>query len=136
MIPKVGQTVVFIEKACERQIRWGSNDNPNLVLTVGSTYVVEVSDVRSSHTKLSFVGYTGKFNSVSFEVVGETVFKEYLKIKTQSMRPYIEGEDLKGILVAAEDLPEKGGMIARGKDIGACWYVSKTYFELNYQPED
>jgi hypothetical protein len=63
------------------------------------------------------------------------MWKKYRKITMQEMRPYIPGEDLSGISINAEDTPEKGGMIARNannhKDQ---WYVSKEFFERNYEP--
>ena len=59
--------------------------------------------------------------------------KEYQKIATQPMRPYIPGEDLFGISVSSEDTPEKGGMIAVNPDNpDDKWYVAKKFFEENY----
>lgn len=50
------------------------------------------------------------------------------------MRPYIPGEDLTGISVNKEDTPELGGMIAVNKDNNKDqWYVSKKFFEDNYE---
>lgn len=60
-------------------------------------------------------------------------FKPYTKISTQYMRPYEIGEDLEGVSVASDDIPEIGGMIAI--DINNpidTWYVSKKFFETNY----
>lgn len=63
------------------------------------------------------------------------MWKKYRKTTLQEMRPYIPGEDLSGISINEEDTPEEGGMIARNannhKDQ---WYVSKTFFEKNYEP--
>lgn len=58
--------------------------------------------------------------------------KNYRKKGVQPMRPYVPGEDLTGVSVSEEDTPELGGMIAIGKDNGAKWYVSKSFFEENY----
>lgn len=58
--------------------------------------------------------------------------KHYRKSGTQAMRPYVVGEDLKGVSVSKEDTPELGGMIAIGADNSARWYVSKTFFNENY----
>jgi len=58
----------------------------------------------------------------------------YRKTALQSMRPYVHGEDLTGVSVSERDTPEPGGMIARGADDGALWYVSKTFFDQNYRP--
>ena len=53
----------------------------------------------------------------------------------QAMRPYVLGEDLTGVSVAAVDTPEPGGMIARNADNPADqWYVAKAFFEKNYEP--
>lgn len=50
------------------------------------------------------------------------------------MRPYEPGEDLTGISVNKEDTPELGGMIAfNPSNPGDRWYVSKKYFEDNYE---
>lgn len=59
--------------------------------------------------------------------------KLYRKKTTQAMRPYIPGEDLTDISVSVEDTPEEGGMIAIGADNGAKRYVSKTFFQENYE---
>ncbi len=59
--------------------------------------------------------------------------REYRKKTTQAMRPYIAGEDLTGVSVSEEDTPEVGGMIAIGVDNNAKWYVSKRFFNLNYE---
>ena len=59
--------------------------------------------------------------------------KNYRKIVLQPMRPYVPGEDLTGVSISKEDIPELGGMIAIGIDNGAKWYISKTFFKLNYE---
>ncbi len=60
-------------------------------------------------------------------------FKNYRKKNVQAMRPYVPGEDLTGISVNKEDVPEEGGMIAvnaaNGEDR---WYVAKQFFAENY----
>ena len=62
-------------------------------------------------------------------------WKWYRKRALQRMRPYVPGESLEGISVNKEDTPEAGGMIAvnvsNGRDQ---WYVSKSFFEQNYEP--
>jgi hypothetical protein len=60
-------------------------------------------------------------------------YKKYRKTAIQEMRPYVLGEDLTGMSVSEEDTPEVGGMIVRGSDNGACWYVSKEFFNKNYE---
>lgn len=59
--------------------------------------------------------------------------KMYRKKIAQAMRPYVQGEDLSEISVSKEDSPETGGMIAFGSDNGAKWYISKTFFNENYE---
>lgn len=56
----------------------------------------------------------------------------YLKTEKQAMRPYIPGENMDGISVSENDIPQEGGMIARDIESGDKWYVSKEYFEKNY----
>ena len=65
---KAGDKVKFIEATIE-QIRWGSNDDPNLVCEVGATYEVEKVEVHSWHTKIWLKGIPGKFNNASFEII-------------------------------------------------------------------
>lgn len=60
-------------------------------------------------------------------------FRPYTKISIQYMRPYEIGENLEGISVANEDIPEPGGMIAIDMDNTVDqWYVSKEFFDNNY----
>lgn len=60
-------------------------------------------------------------------------YKDYIKPAIQKMRPYIPGEDMSSISVAATDTPELGGMIAINTDNpNDKWYVAKTFFEKNY----
>lgn len=50
------------------------------------------------------------------------------------MRPYVPGEDLTGISVDKEDMPEEGGMIAvNPANQEDKWYVGKAFFEANYE---
>lgn len=61
-------------------------------------------------------------------------YKAYRKKNNQLLRPYVEGEDMSDISVAAVDVPEVGGMIAiNPNDINDMWYVGKTFFEDNYE---
>lgn len=61
-------------------------------------------------------------------------WKEYKRTNRATMRPYVPGEDMTGISVSKEDIPELGGMIARNPDNHADqWYVAKTYFEKNFE---
>jgi len=64
-----GTKVKFIEEnPSQGQINWGGHDNPKDILTVGKTYTIDVTDVRSSHTKVFLEEVPGKqFNSVWFE---------------------------------------------------------------------
>lgn len=62
-------------------------------------------------------------------------FRHYRKTATQLMRPYVPGESLEGISVAQCDTPELGGQIAMSsEDPSDKWYVSKAFFEANYEP--
>ncbi len=60
-------------------------------------------------------------------------WEKYRKTAEQEMRPYIPGEDLTGVSVSERDTLEQGGMIARGADDDALWYVSKRFYEENYK---
>ncbi len=64
------------------------------------------------------------------------MLKNYRNKNVKPMRPYVPGEDLTGISVSAEDIPEEGGMIAinPGNESDK-WYVSKNFFEENYVEE-
>jgi len=50
------------------------------------------------------------------------------------MRPYVPGEDMTGVSVSKNDVLEDGGMIALNPDdANDRWYVSRAYFEENYE---
>lgn len=61
-----GDTVVYIGCSKE-QIRWGNNDDPTGILSLGKEYVVEDVEIRSQHTKLTVLG--NRYNSVCFKKV-------------------------------------------------------------------
>jgi hypothetical protein len=62
-------------------------------------------------------------------------WNEYWKNKTQTMRPYVPGEDLSGVSVWPGDTPEIGGMIAISNvNPNDQYYVAKQFFEKNYEP--
>jgi len=65
---RAGNNVKFIGCSKE-QIAWGNNDDPTGILIVGDKYYVEKVEIRSQHTKLTFRGICGIFNSVCFEKV-------------------------------------------------------------------
>lgn len=61
-------------------------------------------------------------------------FKWYRKKGFTPMRPYIPGEALDGVSVSDGNIPENGGMIAVDPtDVTDMWYVSKEYFQKNYE---
>jgi len=62
------------------------------------------------------------------------MWESYRKVTEQEMRPYVLGEDLTGVSVSSLDIPSPGGMIARGADDNALWYVSERFFRENYRP--
>jgi hypothetical protein len=64
-----GDMVVFVEQPDEHQIKWGGNDDPGKVLTVGGTYKVRDVEIHSYHCKVFLEGIEGKFNAVSFRSV-------------------------------------------------------------------
>lgn len=69
---KTGDTVKFLG-ASQEQIKWGGNDDPNKILKIGDEYEIRSIEVHSWHTKVSLMGYSGKFNSSSFEVVNKEI---------------------------------------------------------------
>ncbi len=64
----MSKTVVYTGST-EEQVRWGSNTDPRGLLTEGTTYEIERTEVHSWHTKVKLAGIDGWFNSVSFELV-------------------------------------------------------------------
>jgi hypothetical protein len=62
-------------------------------------------------------------------------FKQYRRKGFSEMRPYVKGEDMSGISVAAVDSPETDmGMIARNPENHKDqWYVARKYFEDNLE---
>ena len=63
-------------------------------------------------------------------IMGE--FKNYRKTALQKMRPYVTGENTDGWSISDKDKLEVGGMVAID-DIGSMWYVSKNFFNENYE---
>ena len=64
-----------------------------------------------------------------------TEYKLYRKKNLQPMREYLPGEDLTGVSVWEGDTLEEGGMIAKNpEDSSDVWYVSKSFFNENYEP--
>lgn len=53
----------------DEQARFAGCSDPRILLTVGTTYVVERVEVHSWHTKYFLVGFVQPFNSVCFTVV-------------------------------------------------------------------
>lgn len=61
-------------------------------------------------------------------------YKNYRKNQVQPMRPYIPGENLTGVSVNIKDVLEEGGMIAvNPANPSDKWYVSKSFFQDNYE---
>lgn len=69
------------------------------------------------------------------ENVTMSEFKQYRKVGTQTMRPYIPGEVLgPNVSVSTIDTLEAGGMIAVSpNNPDDQWYVAKNFFEKNYE---
>ena len=67
----------------------------------------------------------------------EPTWQPHYKTAVQWLRPYIPGEDMTGISVQDGDTPEEGGWIGMNPhNIKDRWYVSKEYYEINYQKAD
>jgi hypothetical protein len=67
-----------------------------------------------------------------------TEFKTYRRRNLAEIRPYLPGEDMTGISVAAIDSasgsPKTGDMIARNPDNhNDQWLLAKKYFEDNFE---
>jgi hypothetical protein len=66
-----------------------------------------------------------------------SLWQNYRKKESQPMRPYVPDEALDGVSVSAGDTPEEGGMIAMDpENPDDMWYVSKEFFEQNYELDD
>lgn len=62
------------------------------------------------------------------------MYKQYRKRGITEMRPYYPNESLEGVTVGEQYTPGPGGMIARDpENIMDQWYISKEYFEANYE---
>lgn len=58
----------------------------------------------------------------------------YRKKGLQPMRPYVPGENLKGVSVSPVDTLSEGGMIAiNPRNPNDKWYITKEFFEANYE---
>jgi hypothetical protein len=63
-----GDKVRFL--GCDKyQVRWGGNDDPTGILTVGKIYTVDHTEIHTQHTKVHLQGISGRYNSVCFEDV-------------------------------------------------------------------
>jgi hypothetical protein len=65
---KPGDKVIFVGCTVD-QINWGSNDDPNKILSIGAVYTISDVDVHTWHTKISLKGFSGIFNSVCFDEI-------------------------------------------------------------------
>lgn len=69
----------------------------------------------------------------------EMIFKQYVRVGVAEMRPYEEGEQIKGIVsISKEDRdagsPKIGDMIARNpKNHNDQWLVAAKYFDENFE---
>lgn len=68
-------------------------------------------------------------------------FKQYRRIDTAELRPYVPGEDIGEISISAPDMrngsPKEGDMIARNPQNHADqWLVAADYFKHNFAPMD
>lgn len=70
-IPLAGALAKYIG-ASDDQVRWGNNDDPRPLLTVGGVYRIVATDVHHWHTKVRLEGVVGWFNSVHFEFEEES----------------------------------------------------------------
>jgi hypothetical protein len=66
-------------------------------------------------------------------------FQKYRRKQIAELRPYIEGENMAGVSVSAEDTkagsPKAGDMIARNpKNHADQWLVAAQYFADNFEP--
>ena len=65
-------------------------------------------------------------------------WKQYRRTGLSEMRPYVDGEVLKGVSILDEDIkngsPKIGDMIARHpENHNDIWLVAKKYFEENLE---
>ena len=63
---KIGDQVRFLGCTPE-QVRWGNNDDPQLKLIKGNTYLVETIEYVSEHPRISLIGVKGHFHMSMFE---------------------------------------------------------------------
>ena len=66
-------------------------------------------------------------------------FKQYQRTQIAEMRPYEEGESMRGVSISEADAndgsPKEVDMIARNpKNHQDQWLVAKQYFEDNFEP--
>lgn len=66
-------------------------------------------------------------------------FKQYRRRQIAELRPYVPGEDLRGVSISEADLkggsPKPGDMIARNpKNHDDRWLVEMQYFRDNFEP--
>jgi len=67
------------------------------------------------------------------------MFRQYRRKQIAELRPWMEGDNITGISVSAEDTkagsPKAGDMIARNpKNHADQWLVAAQYFADNFEP--
>lgn len=91
---KTGDKLIFIG-ADQDQIKWGSNDDPNLYLKVGDLVTVSAVEVHSWHTKLYFIEIPGKYNSVSFKPKPNYINDDIKKVSEADLKKALHDLHLK-----------------------------------------
>jgi hypothetical protein len=102
----------FID-ADDVQVNWGNNDDPRLLLEKGRIYKIEEAEFHSYHTKLSFEGVKGKFNSACFEWIDHMSFKGMSELGFQKLKEQepitieIAREQVRWLKERRSDTPKK-----------------------------
>tara|TARA_B100000073_G_scaffold90593_1_gene71441 strand:+ start:2549 stop:2770 length:222 start_codon:yes stop_codon:yes gene_type:complete len=68
---KKGDAVIFTGQSVEQK-NWGGHDDASH-LVIGKDYIVESVDVHTWHTKITLKNVQGRFNSVCFEILNNSI---------------------------------------------------------------
>jgi hypothetical protein len=82
---QIGDVVMFTGSTKE-QTAWGGNDDPYQYFKEGDTAEIKSVDVHSYHTKLHFVGISGKFNSVCFRKVPSYINPKLKEVSKEELK--------------------------------------------------
>ena len=124
LAPTVADTPSYLAPVRRAEPNTTSPEMPLWHLVVA--YRVDAEDIELTHLALE-------------EKATMSEFQKYCRKQIAELRPYVVGEELRGISISDADLvagsPKAGDMIARNpKNHADRWLVAAQYFADNFEP--